>query len=227
MPRPLIGITCDILDDETVSGEASYIVRRNYAQAVYSTGGQPVLLGYEADSPSDLLEDLDGVLVTGSTPGVSEQKGRTEFEQALIRNALEVDAPILGVCNGMQNLGIVLGGSLYDLREEAAATHIPFAIPDRSAHDISVRKGTLLYRLAGNTSASVNSFHRQAIREDGEFLVSASAADGTVEAIEVPDQNFCLGTQWHPEYLLSPMDQGILSSFIKASRGRADTSSMD
>jgi putative glutamine amidotransferase len=31
------------------------------------------------------------------------------------------------------------------------------------------------------------------------FVVSATAPDGVIEAIERPDRAFCMGVQWHPE----------------------------
>ena len=43
---------------------------------------------------------------------------------------------------------------------------------------------------------------------------------GIVEGIEKPDAKFCLGVQWHPEWLSAadPAMQGIFDAFVAACR---------
>ena len=46
----------------------------------------------------------------------------------------------------------------------------------------------------------VNSRHHQAVnRVASGFEVSATAPDGVIEAMELPDARFCVAIQWHPE----------------------------
>jgi putative glutamine amidotransferase len=46
----------------------------------------------------------------------------------------------------------------------------------------------------------VNSRHHQSVKQVApEFVVSATAPDGVIEAIEKPAAPFCIGVQWHPE----------------------------
>jgi putative glutamine amidotransferase len=47
--------------------------------------------------------------------------------------------------------------------------------------------------------------------------ISATAPDGVVEAIEHPGYRFCIGVQWHPEFLISPGDRLILEALVAAS----------
>ena len=55
-------------------------------------------------------------------------------------------------------------------------------------------------RLNAGGRVSVNSRHHQSVRAVAPgFVVSATAPDGVIEAIEKPDARFCLGVQWHPE----------------------------
>jgi putative glutamine amidotransferase len=72
----------------------------------------------------------------------------------------------------------------------------------------------------------VNSFHHQAIERLGEGLaVSASAPDGTVEAIEDPDRPFLIGVQWHAEALVDrPYESALFRSFVDACRREAAAS---
>jgi putative glutamine amidotransferase len=42
------------------------------------------------------------------------------------------------------------------------------------------------------------------------------APDGVIEGIEDPGRRFCLGVQWHPEFLIDPGDALIFRAFIAA-----------
>ena len=44
------------------------------------------------------------------------------------------------------------------------------------------------------------------------------ANDGIIEGIEDNEKHFCLGIQWHPEFLITSSDKNILKRFIKAAR---------
>lgn len=46
----------------------------------------------------------------------------------------------------------------------------------------------------------MNSRHHQAVKAVGNGLVvTATAPDGVIEAVEDPSRAFCVGVQWHPE----------------------------
>ena len=65
----------------------------------------------------------------------------------------------------------------------------------------------------------VNSSHHQAVREAGPHaVVNARAPDGVIEGIEDPRQPFCLGVQWHPEFLIDPGDRRLFDALIAATR---------
>lgn len=55
----------------------------------------------------------------------------------------------------------------------------------------------------------MNSMHYQAIKQLApQFVISARANDGAVEAIEALGRPFVIGVQWHPEwmYVSEPAD---------------------
>jgi GMP synthase-like glutamine amidotransferase len=61
---------------------------------------------------------------------------------------------------------------------------------------------TTLSKIYDREKLLVNSFHHQAVSEPGErFKVSATAPDGTIEAIESCEFKSIIGVQWHPECL--------------------------
>ena len=70
----------------------------------------------------------------------------------------------------------------------------------------------------------VNSLHHQGIDRLAAGLEQvASAPDGIVEAIELPQYPFGLAVQWHPEWLgeHAPM-RALFQAFIKAADGRRE-----
>ena len=65
----------------------------------------------------------------------------------------------------------------------------------------------------------VNSAHHQAVREPGPHaVVNAVAADSVIEGMEDPRYRFCLGVQWHPEFVIDPGDRRIFDALIAACR---------
>ena len=103
-------------------------------------------------------------------------------------------------------VNVARGGTLFQhLPDEAPSptAHEVRDSPTTIAHDVSVVAGSLLGRLLQlqkSETFSVNSRHHQAARIVGEGLVvTATAPDGVVEALEDPARPFWLGVQWHPE----------------------------
>ena len=193
----------------------------DYEESVRRAGGEVRVLAYDSDRPADVVGSVDGLLLAGGAdvlPSLygeaahpafnAAEAGRDEYELELVRRALEADLPILGICRGIQVLNVARGGTLVqDIPSEVPETishHVAkpaFAI----AHEIWMNPDTLLDRLmrsGGEESDAcpVNSRHHQAVKTAGEGLVvTATAPDGVIEAIEDPSRRFCLGVQWHPE----------------------------
>jgi putative glutamine amidotransferase len=151
---------------------------------------------------------------------VTLKENRTAAELALTTGALARDMPVLGICGGQQLLAVALGGTLIQ--------HIPDSVPDALAHEqpnprhepghpVTVTPGTLLHRIVGAGVMHVNSAHHQAVRHPGpRAIVDAVAPDGVIEGVEDPSHRFCLGVQWHPEYLIDPGDRRIFEALIAA-----------
>lgn len=224
-----IGITPDI--NGIAHPEREYSIRCNYADTIQHAGGLPLILPY-SDNISAYLANIDGLLITGGMfdidPGLYGQEARkpyvekplrTAFEKALIQGALKRELPILGICNGMQLLAVCLGGQLIqDIGSEVLDTleHKPKMSATIAHHKISI---TGYSRNLGNLETDdyfVNSVHHQAVLPFEAYKTIAVAEDGIIEAIEATGGGFALGVQWHPEYLVSKIDQLIWRGFVAA-----------
>jgi putative glutamine amidotransferase len=187
---------------------------------VRRAGAEPWVPTIGSDDVSAILEQADGILLTGGEdvdPAIFSEAphpthepaepGRDAFEIELVRQALAQRVPVLAICRGLQVLNVACGGSLVqDIPSEPGLheRHSVYPPPTLLAHQVRVSAGSRLAALlppeARDAQLSVNSRHHQAARIVGERLtVTAVAPDGIVEALEVPDHPFCVAVQWHPE----------------------------
>lgn len=137
----------------------------------------------------------------GGNPSLCElvDQARDDLDFGLLGIAIHRRIPVLGICRGLQVLNVFLEGTLTEHLEGHSARDTEGKNVD-SRHGINVLAGTKLHAILGAEHIVVNSAHHQAIRELGkDLVVSATANDGTVEAVELPGPNFVLGVQWHPE----------------------------
>ena len=196
--RPLIGITADLVGDYARN-------RRTYIDMVAAAGGVPVLLPTIAALREEMLDRVDGVVITGGDDIDVSKFGialhpkaecmaaeRQEAEFALLR-ALDArpDKPVLGICLGMQMMGFHRGNPMIQ--------HLGDVLPDAdrhrndAIHPVEAERGSLL------KSGAVRSWHHQAISEAKGFDIIARSDDGVIEGIVDPKRRFYLGVQWHPE----------------------------
>jgi len=152
-------------------------------------------------------EDVDPALYGGDPDNAAHtDRKRDEFEIQLIHGALDRDMPILAICRGIQILNVAHGGTVRNLRDDAALSehHGIDMVNSWTAHDVNIEANTHLAGVVGTGAHQVNSWHGQAVGRVGAGLrVCATANDGVIEAIERPDRAFVVGIQWHPEFALS------------------------
>lgn len=245
MNKPIIGVSGNILTDVDgmFPGYRRSYVNEDYITSIVKNGGVPLIIPVISDRYliEKQIEKIDGLILTGGydiSPRFYNEEPqqklgdicpeRDEFEFLLLELATKKNLPILGICRGIQILNVYYGGSLYqDLSYRKATTikHWQAHYPSQVTHMINIDKSTKLFKILKERTLRVNSFHHQLIKNvPDNFLITAQANDGVVEAIERKDYTFMLGIQWHPEMLhqsVSRMNRQIFSALINmASRGK-------
>ncbi|MBR5255356.1 MAG: gamma-glutamyl-gamma-aminobutyrate hydrolase family protein [Bacteroidales bacterium] len=224
---PVIGISSGRSD----SGAAT--LSANYTNAVFRSGGVPVILPTVADEASAeaLLKTVDGVIFSGGPDLDPSYYGETVWNETveidtlrdisdllLMRAALASRKPIMAICRGEQLMNVVLGGTLI----QDIPTQVDTLVKHKGAwHRIGVEKGSVLYRLFGTDSLTVNSSHHQAVKAPAPGIrVTAYADDGIIEAYEYGDQ--VIAFQFHPEGMARENDAWLapFRYFIQKIRGR-------
>ncbi|WP_018881477.1 gamma-glutamyl-gamma-aminobutyrate hydrolase family protein [Thioalkalivibrio sp. ALE30] len=125
---------------------------------------------------------------------------RDRLEKALIHRALDEHRPILGICRGMQLVNVVRGGTLHrDLAEFYVET--PQARSLLPVKPVELDPRSLLADILGDTTLHVNALHNHAVNDLGwDLKIAGRESTGVVQAIEA-EHDWCIGVQWHPEYL--------------------------
>lgn len=220
---PIVALTAD----RSLNGVHYYhSVGEKYLKAVTEGANCiPLIVPALADdiAVSELLGRVDGVLLTGGYSNIDPQHydqqampgedtrdpERDRYNLSLIPQILAAGIPVLGICRGIQELNVALGGTLhqrvhnidgmFDHREDSnAAVEVQYGL----AHSVSVQAGGVLASLYDGENPMVNSVHGQSIDRLAKGLrIEAVADDGLIEAVSVTDaQQFALAVQWHPEW---------------------------
>ena len=87
---------------------------------------------------------------------------------------------------------------------------------NEAGHEVEIIKNTKLHKIVSTKKLKVNSAHHQSINRLGKnLIISATASHGVIEGIEHKNHRWCIGLQWHPEFLITKDDLKILKNFIE------------
>ena len=161
-------------------------------------------------------------------------RARDDYEIALVLRALERKIPVLAVCRGVQVLNVALGGSLFqDLQTQLpeAREHRNADVYDALHHDITlVPNGVLSGIYEGASRVRVNSVHHQGLKTVSSKLKveAVSVEDEVIEGVSLVEaSSWCVGVQWHPEFIDSRfpdlLDRGpLMREFLRACETKRD-----
>lgn len=242
--KPLIGITANYTD-----GDAS--LRDRYYTQIADAGSVPVIIPPLADKDIiiNTLDNIDALLLTGGADhnplwsGQQPQPGLHNINQArdlpellATRLACNRQMPILGICRGMQTIAIALGGEVcQDIpHTPQLIKHSQEADRTEPTHSVDIEPASALYGIFGTDRIFVNSFHHQAVTSPGKGMrITATAPDGTAEAMESACHKPVIGVQWHPEWMGAdglPLFRWLVDEariFSEAKRTHASTLTLD
>lgn len=187
----------------------------------------------------ELLGAADGILV----PGGFGNRG-IEGKIAACRYAREHNVPYLGICLGMQIAVIEFARNVAGIKDADSSEFAPDAncvidlMPDQhgnipkggtmrlGAYTCEIKDGTMLSNAYGEKEIRERHRHRwefnNEYRErltDAGLVISGTSPDGRlVEAVELADNDFFVGVQFHPEFKSRPNHaHPLFREFIKAS----------
>lgn len=197
------------------------MVHSAYVNSVKEAGGVPFLIPHIPELAAAALDALDGVLLTGGDDIDMRDFGqalhakadlmpplRQRGEFALLR-ALDQrpTLPVLGICLGMQLMGVHNGCPLIQ--------HLHDVIPNGDRH-----VGNKIHSITGSIgSGQVTSSHHQALASAGPFETLALSDDGVLEAIRLANRSFYVGVQWHPERTQDQkLGLGIIEKLVNAAQ---------
>jgi anthranilate synthase component II len=161
-------------------------------------------LGYEVEVVRNDALDLPTLdkyshIIISPGPGLPRDAGcaMQVIEQSVGR------IPILGVCLGMQALGLHFGEHLYNLEQVRHGIQTTCK---------QMNSEVLFHGLPENFNVGL--YHSWALEIKGNQLKPvAISAEGVIMAIESLE-NKCFGVQFHPESIMTPFGKQILRNFF-------------
>lgn len=237
-PRPLIAVPARFAATTSALRHRAEVNARALIEAVWQAGGEPVSLHPHAPggtvTPSEVtarLARFDGVLLPGggdvspdrygdraSHPGLDDVNAEQDgFDLGVAGRALETGLPLLAVCRGLQIVNVARGGTLQqDMGADREHRHL--------VHPVSLEPESAVAAATRAEKIDASCFHHQRVARLGAGLtVTARAADGTIEALELQDSlGWFAAVQWHPEDT-APRDaanQGLFDALVHAARRR-------
>ena len=225
--KPLVGVISGLLE----VSDARFVVHgcgESCVDAVETIANcVPVIIPAIAGrlDAEDFVERIDGLLLTGGRANVEPQHydgkpfpedepidpARDGTAMPLVRACVARGRPVFGICRGIQEMNVALGGSLYyrvhlepDLQDHRMPRRDDITVEEvmELRHAIRFTPGGSFQKLMGCDAVEVNSLHGQSIDRLADCLaVEALAPDGVIEAVRLKDDpTFTVGVQWHAEW---------------------------
>ena len=224
---PLVCVSASVMELENRRHLVHGTGAKNIDAVERFAGCVPIMLpalGERLDVES-FVERIDGLVLTGGRANVEPRHydgppfpddepidpERDATALAMVRACVAAQVPVFGICRGIQEMNVALGGSLHyrlhlleDKDDHRMPRHDDVTLEEifRPRHPVRLVRGGLFERLAGASEVMVNSLHGQGIDELADTLeVEAVTPDGVIEGVRLKDdRTFTVGVQWHAEW---------------------------
>lgn len=224
-PTPLIAVPANI-STANDWGTPQHVTGEKYLRAVIEgSKGVPVVIPAFCGRMNfaAITGCIDGLLLTGGRANVEPHHyGGPEFPDdeiidpardatvlPLIRACIDQGIPVFGICRGIQEINVALGGSLHYRVHQVPGMNDHRMIHDDDIevrfglrHPVNLTPGGYLAGLVRQAEIMVNSLHGQGIDRPAPGLkTEAVSPDGVIEAVRLEGTEiFTVGVQWHAEY---------------------------
>ncbi|MBQ2947184.1 MAG: gamma-glutamyl-gamma-aminobutyrate hydrolase family protein [Bacilli bacterium] len=197
--KPIIGI----ITRKSISEENHNIniIYEDIVESIVSNGGISIGIILN-DNYKELVNLCDGIIFQG---GDNFEKHDIET----LKYIYDIDKPVLGICLGMQLMGVLFNGTMLDIENHKKILNY--------AHKVKIKRNSKLYNIYKHDIIKVNSRHKSIIKNTNLNVVGISN-DGYIEALEDISKKFFIGVQWHPENMISydKKQNNIFKYFIKS-----------
>lgn len=148
----------------------------------------------------DLIKICSGFILQGGT-------NCNENDLKIVRYLYKNNIPTLGICLGMQMMGLIKDGILLDIGNNKHKS------TKKYVHEININKDSKLYQIIKKEKIPVNSRHIEQIIEP-KLNISSYSLDNIIESIEDENKTFFIGVQWHPESLIDENSKKLFDYFF-------------
>lgn len=192
--KPIIGII--YRDSLSETNKIINITYEDINKSIINSGGIPI--GISNKYIDNYLDICNGFILQGGSD-------IDPINLEVINKIKEKNLPLLGICLGMQEIGLSYNGIEIDIDK-----HL------NTYHDISINKFSLLYKILNTDKIKVNSRHKSSII-NSNLYISSKSLDNIAESVEDKNKLFLLGIQWHPENMYDNdiYSKKIFDYFIK------------
>lgn len=200
-----------------------------------------------SENVSEILGDCDGILVPG---GFGNRGIEGKIETA--KYARENNIPYLGICLGMQIAVIDFARNVCNLEDansgefdETSSNKVIDFMPDQNEHinkggtlrlgayPCIIKDGTKMAECYGKGEVRERHRHRYEFNNDyremftkAGLVISGTSPDGRiVETVELQENDFFVGVQFHPEFKsrpnkAHPLFKGLIKAALKKQGNR-------
>lgn len=180
----MIGVLMN--DSFSEEGHDICYIYKDIARSIIKYGGIPIpIVVDDYETTLKLIDKCDGIILQGGD-------NYTDKYLRIINYLYDSNIPTLGICLGMQMMGILFNGKLGKINNHKSKLNY--------VHEITINKKSLLYKIIKQEKIMVNSRH-------SDYLISTDldvvAKSDVCEAIESKNRVFFLGVQWHPESMIA------------------------